>query len=321
MIDACRARHLGRAAAAAVVLLGGLALRPAAAAETDWGWLDGVYSGELGVRAWYGMGETGKSLYGLDGKTMVSRLTYRGLVGASGEVYGQLNERNYFVKGVAGLGTLTMRGSLQDEDFPTPDFSPYSSTDSSLHAGDLGYLTVDGGAYIAQTAHARLGVFAGYGYLRQTVNGYGCSQMAGNTDVCVPPIPDSTAVITQANHWNALRLGMNGDVEFGKGWRLSGEAAVLPFVKLVGTDYHWLRIGSDFSGGIPEDGTGWGYQLEAMLDYTLANRVTVGVGGRYWHMQTSGHSHFEDVTTNGGPQRVDWKTDYYGLTAHAGWQF
>ena len=309
-------RHAGLAAAA--ILVGSLANWPALAGETDWSWLDGVYSGEIGARAWLGAGETGKSLYGLDGHTMVSRLTYKGLVGASGEIYGQINERNYFVKGVAGLGKLAMRGSLQDEDFP-PVTSPYSSTDSSLHAGDIGYVTLDGGAYVFQTANSRLGLFAGYGYLRQVVNAYGCTQTATNTAVCGTPISDSVAAITQTNGWNALRLGVNGDMEFGKGWRLQGDAAVLPFVTLNGTDNHWLR--TDLKGGIPEDGTGWGYQLEAMLDYTLANRLTVGIGGRYWHMQTSGSSHFERVTVSGGPQRVDWHTDYYGVTAHAGWQF
>ena len=65
------------------------------------------------------------------GNTLVSRLSYKGLTGGSGEVFGQINERNYFVKGVAGLGAL-LRGSLQDEDF-APVTSPYSSTDSTLH--------------------------------------------------------------------------------------------------------------------------------------------------------------------------------------------
>jgi hypothetical protein len=319
-----RGRQLGLALAAIVV--GSLATGPAFAGGTDWSWLDGVYSGEIGARTWLGTGQTGKDLYGLDGHTMVSRLTYRGLVGASGEIYGQVNERNYFVKGVAGIGKLAMRGSLQDEDFATAGFSPYSSTDSSLHAGDIGYVTLDGGAYLAETKNARVGVFAGYGYLRQVMNAYGCTQTATNPDVCVPAISDSTAVITQTNGWNALRLGVNGDMEFGQGWRIKGEAAVLPFVTLNGTDDHWLRICNMtgcFTGGIPEDGTGWGYQLEAMLDYTLANRMTVGIGGRYWHMQSSGSTHFEGhvVGVAAAPQRVDWSTDYYGVTAHAGWQF
>ena len=319
MLDFCGTRRRKRALALATVLFGSLAAWPAVANDTDSGWLDGVYSGEIGTRFWYGMGQTGKDLYGTDGSTMVSRLTYRGLTGASGEVFGQVNERNYFVKGVAGLGTLLMHGTLQDEDFE-PLTSPYSSTDSSLHTGNLGYVTLDGGAYVADSANARLGVFAGYSYLHQTVNGYGCTQTASNAAICgTTTIPNSTAVITQSNNWNALRIGVNGELEFGKGWRLKGEAAALPFVKLYGTDHHWLR--TDFSGGIPEDGTGWGYQLEASADYTLANHVTLGVGARYWHMQTSGTSHFEDVTTTGGPQRVDWKTDYFGVTAHAAWQY
>ena len=320
MTDLHDTRHHKPIVALVTILFTSLAAWPAAAGDTDWGWLDGVYSGEIGTRFWYGMGQTGKDLYGTDAKTMVSRLTYKGLTGASGELFGQLNERNYFVKGTAGLGAL-MRGTLQDEDFATATFSPYSSTDSSLHTGTIGYITVDGGGYFTETPNTRLGVFAGYSYLHQTVNGYGCTQTASNPSVCAGGIPDSTAVITQKNNWNALRIGLNGDMTFGTGWRLKGEAAVLPVVMLYGADYHWLRIGSDFTGGIPEDGVGWGYQLEAGLDYTLANRVTLGVGGRYWHMQARGHTHFEDVTTNGGPQRVDWSTDYFGLTAHAGWQF
>ncbi len=322
MLDSLGTRGRKRALALAMVLFGSLTAWPAAADDTDWGWLNGVYSGEIGARFWYGMGQTGKNLYDTTGRIPVSRLTYKGLTGGSGEVFGQLNERNYFLKGFAGIGAL-MRGSLQDEDFE-PVTSPYSSTDSNLHTGDLSYVTVDAGGYFAETPNARLGVFAGYSYLHQAVNAFGCTQTGSNPAICgTTTIPDSTAVITQSNHWNALRLGVNGELEFGKGWRLRGEAAALPFVKLGGTDYHWLRIGTDFTGGIPEDGTGWGYQLEATADYTLANHVTIGVGGRYWHMQASGNTHFENHIIGGGgsPQKVDWYTDYYGVTAHAAWQF
>ena len=261
MLDLCGTRRRARALALATVLFASLAAWPAVADDSDGGWLDGVYTGEFGARFWYGMGKTGKDLYATDGTTMVSRLSYKGLTGGSGEVYGQLNERNYFIKGVAGIGAL-LRGSLQDEDF-APVTTPYSSTDSSLHRGDLSYVTVDGGGYFAQGPNARLGVFAGYSFLHQAVNGYGCTQTASNPSICAGGIPDSTAVITQSNYWHALRIGVNGELEFGKGWRLRGEAAALPFVKLSGTDYHWLRIGTDFTGGLPEDGTGWGYQLEA----------------------------------------------------------
>ena len=324
MVDFSDTRRAGRAFALAAVVLAGFAAVRAVAGDGDGGWLDGVYSGELGTRFWWGMGQTAKDLYGTDSTTMVSRLTYHGFTGATGEVYGQINEKNYFVKGYAGLGAL-MRGSLQDEDFASGDFV-YSSTDSGLDNGKIGYFTVDAGGYFAEYQNARFGVFGGYSYLRQGVNGFGCTQTASNPSVCVPSIADSTAVISQTNNWNAVRIGVNGDMEFGGGWRVKGEAAVLPYVRLSGSDSHWLRIcDSDgcFTGGIPEDGTGWGYQLEAMLDYTLANKVTVGVGGRYWHMQTSGATHFENhvVGSAASAQRVDWKTDYFGLTGHLGWQF
>jgi outer membrane protease len=228
MLDLSGSRRPERSLALAFAMFGSLAAWPAAAGGTDWMWFDGAYSGEIGTRFWYGMGQTGKDLYSTDNSTLVSRLTYGGLTGASGEVYGQINQRNYFVKGYAGLGSL-MNGNLQDEDFE-PVTSPYSSTDSSLNNGEIGYLTIDGGGYFAQSANARLGVFAGYSYLRQAVNGFGCTQTAGNPDICATAIPDSTAVISQTNNWNALRIGVNGDMEFGQGWRLKGEAAVLPYV-------------------------------------------------------------------------------------------
>jgi len=40
-------------------------------------------------------------------------------------------------------------------------------------------------------------------------------------------------------------------------------------------------------------------------------------------MQSKGATHFENHIVGGGgsPQRVDWATDYYGVTAHAAWQF
>ena len=132
MLDFCGARGRGRALALATVLFGSLAAWPAVADDTDAGWLDGVYSGEFGARFWYGMGQTGKDLYGTDGTTMVSRLTYGGLTGGSGEVFGQINERNYFIKGVAGIGRAHARHASRTRT-SNRSTSPYSSTDSSLH--------------------------------------------------------------------------------------------------------------------------------------------------------------------------------------------
>jgi hypothetical protein len=56
-----------------------------------------------------------------------------------------------------------------------------------------------------------------------------------------------------------------------------------------------------------------------MLEFAVNNRVSVGVGGRYWHMETSGDSHFENILVGGGgaPQDVDWDVDIFGGLAQA----
>ena len=93
---------------------------------------------------------------------------------------------------------------------------------------------------------------------------YGCTQTATNPDVFVPTIDSSILGITQTNKWRSLRLGVSGDIKTGR-LQLGGDAA-LTYSRLTGTDAHWLRIGTDpgdFTGPIPEDGKGWGYQLEA----------------------------------------------------------
>ena len=87
------------------------------------------------------------------------------------------------------------------------------------------------------------------------------------------------------------------------------------------TDNHLLR--PDLPVPTPEDGLGWGYQLEALLSYQVDNAISIGVGGRYWHMQSKGQTHFENHIAGGGgsPQGVDWQTTMYGLTAQASWAF
>jgi hypothetical protein len=93
-------------------------------------------------------------------------------------------------------------------------------------------------------------------------------------------------------------------------------------VRLNGTDSHWLRIADgEFLGPIPEDGIGQGYQLEATLSYAVTPNISVGVGGRYWHLETSGNSHFEGIALNGGPQPVDWKSDIYGVFLQGSYKF
>ena len=68
-----------------------------------------------------------------------------------------------------------------------------------------------------------------------------------------------------------------------------------------------------FAGGIPEDGHGTGYQLEAAMSYYAVNpNVSFAVGGRYWRMETQGPTPISRINVVGftaSPQPVDWKIE------------
>jgi hypothetical protein len=286
--------------------------RPAAAWQAD-----------FAARYWFGKSKTAKTLYDLPSFSgdMVSRLTYDGLTTHTGEVFGRIAfTSGWFIKGYIGAGVVA-GGNLQDEDFP-PLLTPYSSTNSDQHNGFLTYASGDVGFNVVRGGDFRVGAFVGYHYFNEAVSAYGCAQTATNPFICSPAIPTTVEVITQNNRWHSLRVGIDGAAMLGDRFKLSAEAAWLPYVYLSGTDAHWLRIGSfpgDFTGPIPEDGTGRGYQLEAMLSYMITPNASVGIGARYWHMETSGNTHFEDHVVGfvAGPQPVDWTVDIYGVFVQA----
>lgn len=284
-----------------------------------------AFTGELGLRYWYSWGKTQKYLYGISGAYMVSRLTYDNLDGHSGEAFGRLDHTSgFFLKGYAGLGILP-NGSLNDEDFP-PAITPYSSTDSRQREGHLAYASIDAGFNLLRQRDFRLGIFGGYHYLEDKVSAYGCQQLASNPNVCGGGIPESVLVISQNNRWQSLRVGADADIRLSDRLTLRLDAAWLPYVSLSGTDFHWLRMGTapgDFTGGLPEDGTGRGYQLEASLSYAYSPNVSFGIGGRYWSMKTSGDTHFENrvVGFNTAPQPVDWKTEHMGVFVQGSFKF
>jgi hypothetical protein len=297
-----------------------------------------VWKGEFGGRYWYSSGTTQYGLFGLPpdlGPTnLVSRLTYTGLTGHTGEFFGRVDHwSGVFIKGNVGAGTIT-NGNLQDEDFPPfPPFLPqvYSSTNSPQHGGSLGYLTADVGWAFWQPFNATSGVkagpFFGYFYYGETLNAFGCTQTAANPLICVPSIPNSVPSITQKTQWNAVRVGLNGVWKVDERLKLTGEATwLIPFSSLTASDAHLLRIGTDFNGPTPEDGHGWGVQLEAILSYNVTDAFSVGVGARYWRIQTQNAgatAHFEEssIPPGFGPQALTVKIERYGGFVQASYNF
>jgi outer membrane protease len=284
-----------------------------------------AFQGEFGLRYWINFGQTAKNLYNIPGTAMVSRLTYDGLVGHAIEAFGRVDHTSgFYLKGYVGIGIVN-RGQLNDEDFP-PVIAPYSSTLSEQREGTIAYASADIGFNLIRQPGLRLGAYAGYHYLDQSVSAYGCTQVAANNAICAGQIPDNVLVITQSNHWNSLRVGLDATIKLGGPFSLSLDAAWLPYVKLNGGDSHWLRIGTapgDFTGEIPEDGQGTGYQLEAALAYAVSPNVKVAIGGRYWRMETDGLTHFENhvVGFTAFPQPVDWKVESYGVFVQGSFKF
>ncbi|HEY6256506.1 MAG TPA: hypothetical protein VIY51_12010 [Xanthobacteraceae bacterium] len=284
---------------------------------------------EFGTRIWYSTGKLAKDLFDdpRASTNLNSRLTYSGLTTATFEGFGRADTPiGAFLKGFAGFGNLRS-GTLNDEDFP-PGITPYSSTLSQQQGGRLAYASVDIGQTVFKTERGSIGLFAGYGFLAESTNAFGCSQVAGNPKVCVPTIASGIEAISEDTHWQFARLGILGEVKLLDRLKFSGEFAWLPFEQLTGLDTHWLRLGGTplaISGPIPEFGGGTGFQIEAVLSYQLAERATVGLGGRYWFMETRGNADFERVIV-GFPapaelQPLNFSTTRYGGFAQGSYKF
>jgi hypothetical protein len=314
---------LVRAAAAFALSLSTAA--PVAAA--DWSRavisVPATYVGEFGMRFWFGQAQTKKGLFDTSGAMPVSRLDYHDLSIFTGEAFSRLDFNNgWFIKGYVGGGGL-FGGKLKDEDFP-PVVVPYSATLSDNKSGSVIYGSVDVGIKLVRGPDFHVGGFVGYHFLRDYVDALGCTQIASNTDICFPSIPDSIRGVSQTNTW--LRLGFEAAVEFDQRWKVTLDAAWLPYAALYGADTHLLRIGAnpgDFTGPVPDDGKGWGYQFDAIVSYRFSDWVSVGVGGRYWHVEAKGHSHFEGhvVDFNAQSQVVHWRADHFGAFIQANIKF
>ena len=284
---------------------------------------------EFGARFWYSTGKLAKDLYDdpRSSQNLNSRLTYAGLTSATFEGFGRADTSfGSFLKGYAGFSGLHS-GTLNDEDFP-PGLTAYSNTVSQQQGGKLGYGTIDFGQTLVTRERVRAGLFVGYGYLNENVNAYGCDQVAGNPFVCVPTIGAGVLGISEESHWQFARLGLLGEFKLLDCLKLSAEVAWLPYTQLSAQDTHWLRLGTglfDISGPIPESGGGTGVQIEAIMSYRVSDKVSVGLGGRYWYMQTHGGADFEKVIV-GFPvapaaQPLNFSTSRYGAFAQGGYKF
>jgi hypothetical protein len=108
---------------------------------------------------------------------------------------------------------------------------------------------------------------------------------------------------------------------------LSAEAAWLPYLQVRAQDTHWLRLGTTLfalSGPINEGGGGTGVQLEGLLSYRVTDRFTLGLGARYWMLQSRGEADFEQIivgVNNAVSQPLNFTTVRTGAFAQGSYRF
>ncbi len=235
----------------------------------------------FGSRVWFSTGKIQQDLFDASSTDLLSRLTYPGLNGVSGELFGRVeNASGLFSRAFIGAGVIN-GGNLYDEDFPVG--LVYSNTVASQNNGNLEYATFDVGYDFIRGPGSKLGAFLGYNYYRNDLNVNGCTQIAGNSLECgpapfSPPVNSNAVSIEEQDAFNSLRVGVDGEFQLSDRLRLSADAAYLPYASMDGQDIHVLR-----SLTIPENGQGDGVQLQAVLTYNIFDNWDLGIGARYWY--------------------------------------
>ena len=208
-------------------------------------WLAG-WNAEGGARYFGSWGRFQKDLgvftsAGLPSITSVSRLTYSDMQTNSGELFGRIDSPwRVFVEGFIGTGANT-GGQMNDEDFGIPlgaTFAAYSNTISSV-SGTINYGAIDAGVNLLDAPSHKVSAFAGYFFLNQDMNGFGCHPLANIN--CIPNVPTTgSAIISENDKWQAMRVGVSGETQVINRLRLSGDVAYLPVVNFSGVDTHFF---------------------------------------------------------------------------------
>lgn len=283
--------------------------RPSVVAVSPW-------TLEFGTRYWLSTGTYIKNLYDFS-NDLVSRLTYSGLTGNSAEGFWRLtHEKGLFLKGYFGGGSIK-NGQLKDEDFP-PGLIPYSSTLSDQKNGTLNYVAVDLGYDFFTYKNWKIGGFLGYFYWMEQYNAFGCHQTASNPDLCgTAPVPITVNGLDNNFALNSLRVGVSSIVELTNTLDLLTDVAYI-HSNLNALDFHNTRPDIRRT---PDNGSGNGIQLDAILNWALNPDFTMGIGGRWWYIVSNGFSHFEETFASGLAQPINVEQNRYGLMLQANYTF
>ena len=209
-----------------------------------------------------------------------SKLTWGDMQTSSAELFGRVDTPwNFFLSGFVGIGD-TVSGGQNDEDFnePAPD-KAYNNT-LSTNKGSIDYAVVDLGYDALRQRDYKVGPFVGYTSFGESIFKYGCVQVASSTGNCsATPLPSSQLIGIENMSWNGLRVGLSGEVALTDRIKLAADAAYLPYVT-----FNWLDDHLERNLQWQQWGQGTGVQTQAVLSYDVTDRLSVGIGGRYWAM-------------------------------------
>jgi len=263
---------------------------------------------EFGARYWLSRSRTAYDYFATDTATFrVSRLAYENLMTQSGEFFFRADARdgllgNVFLKGYVDGGIL-QSGRLLDRDYPVGDLG---SLTKSAAAGNTSSATIDLGYNIYNGERMRLGAFAGWQVWTDAIDAKGCAQI-GLGAICVPPIPGWVRVVSERDSFKSFRVGAALDLALTDRLNWSSEFALASTYQRA-MDTHWFTFGAD-----PAKGRGGGFEAESTLKYALTDRIALGVGARWRHLQT----HALDMYG----QLLKYRVDRFGLFLQASYRF
>jgi outer membrane protease len=280
---------------------------------------------ETGLRYWYSGGSQRFSFANMMpfSGDPTSSLDWRALTAHSGEVFARLDHRptGFFVKGVIGLG-VTTSGQMDDLDFLVYQ-ARFSDTTSRVKGDTFVFGIVDVGYAFSPAPGVRVGGFVGYHYWREKSTAYGlvCNFYDPFFGSCPAAgtlqVGYDTAVISYEPTWHAVRIGIEGRMNFAERWSISGEVAGVPYAALKNKDSHLLRQVVTDLGPAPNiistSNSGFGVEADLFVNYALTENIEIGAGVRYWGLMThAGHVSFGPDFGNSFPLRR-FDQQRYGL--------
>ena len=245
--------------------------------------------GDMGARYWLSTGETNRA-HNAQGVVPsagnpTSVLLYENLDANVFELFARQStpRDDAFLKGTVGIGRIN-RGSFDDEDFSAGQVK-FSDTTSSVTQGRIGYVTLDvGRQWVRREGAVRLGLFGGFTQWTEDMDAYGATDHLGFIG---GDVSRDTLLISNKVRWRALRVGFAGDFVIRGTTRLALDLAFSPYAKVRNEDSHYQRADLGPVPNIILEGEGWGVQWDAELRHEIRRRTELGVGVRYWHMETT----------------------------------